>query len=182
MKSSTKNPALQFIKMKKAQLQIMENAFVLLAIFFILMLAVIFVAANQRNARLEKLEMFKERDSIKKSRALDFLPEMTCSEDNVIDPNCYDILKIIAFKELIQEEQLYYNEMLGNIYIIVRRFDPSPENPNYKEWVEEWIIYNNTKAEYKGHTELRFPVLLRDVIDGTSNPDYFGVIYLGVYE
>ena len=163
--------------MKKAQLQVMENTFVLLVIFLILMIGVVFVASSQRKAGLAKLEMFKERDTIIKSRVLDFLPEMACKDD----PNCYDILKIIAFKEVIAEKP-YYHGLLGNIYLIVRRYDPSPENPDYMNFVEEWVVYNNTKKEYKGHTELRFPVLLRDSTDLSANPDYFGVIYLGVYE
>ena len=161
---------------RKAQLQIMENTFVLIIIFFILILALVFTIAvqksNQRNNQIE----LQELELIKKSRVLNFLPEMQCSDNNDLDPDCYDILKIETMQTIFNQDKDYYPELIGHVRIIIKQFDPSPE---VNQWTNEWLVYDNPKAEDKGYREVQFPVLLRDV---TSNSDYFGVIYLGVYE
>ena len=161
---------------KRAQLQIMENTFILIVIFLILILALIFVIAVQKSNQRDKVRELQELELIKKSRVLNFLPEMQCSDNNDLDPDCYDILKIEVMKEIFDNDKDYYPVLLGNVRILIRKFDPSPK---INSWKDEWLVYDNPKAEDKGYREVQFPVLLRDV---TSNSDYFGVIYLGVYE
>jgi hypothetical protein len=162
--------------MKKAQLQMMENAFVLLIIFVILIIAFVFVVGMQKSAQNDKIQEFKELELIKKSQILNFLPEMQCSDNNIIDPDCYDILKIEAFKQQIEENPDYYNTLLGKINLTVKKFEPSPD---YNEWNGEWNIYDNTKGEDEGVRQVQFPVLLKNV---TEKADYFGVVIIGVYE
>ena len=161
---------------RKAQLQIMENTFILIIIFLILIIALVFVIAVQRSNQQDRVKELQEIELIKKSHVLNFLPEMQCSDNNDLDPDCYDILKIEVMTEIFENDLDYYPELIGHVLIIVRQFDPSPE---VNEWTNEWIIYNNTKGDYTGIRPVMFPVLLRDV---TTNSDYFGVIYLGVYE
>ncbi len=161
---------------RKAQLQIMENTFILIVIFLILTLALIFVIAVQKSNQQDKVRELQEIELIKKSRVLNFLPEMQCSDNNDLDPDCYDILKIEVMTEIFENDLDYYPELIGHVKILIKKFDPSPE---VNEWTDEWIIYDRPKGEYLGYREVQFPVLLRDVI---SNSDYFGVIYLGVYE
>lgn len=161
---------------KKAQLQIMENIFILIIIFIILILALVFVIAVQRSNQQDKVRELQEIELIKKSRVLNFLPEMQCSDNNDLDPDCYDILKIEAMQEIFDQDKDYYPELIGQVRILVRKFDPSPE---VNSWEKEWLVYDKPKADFIGYREVQFPVLLRDV---TSNSDYFGVIYLGVYE
>lgn len=165
---------------KRAQLQIMENTFILMVIFLILILALIFVIAVQRSNQQDKLQELQELELIKKAQVLNFLPEMQCmegiEEDIDIDPNCYDIKKIEVMTEIFENDLDYYPELIGHVRILIRKFDPSPE---VNEWTDEWLVYDKPKGEYLGHREVQFPVILRDV---TSKSDYFGIIYLGVYE
>jgi hypothetical protein len=161
---------------KRAQLQIMENAFIMLIIIVILIVAFIFVMAFQKSQQQDKATEFKELDILKKSRVLNFLPEMQCSDNNNLDPDCYDILKITSFSKQVQTEQLYYKSLLGNVKITIKEFDPSP---GINKWTNTWEVYDNPLPEFKGIREVQFPVLLRDVV---NNENGFGVIYLGVYE
>ena len=165
---------------KKAQLQIMENIFILIIIFLILILALVFVIAVQKTNQRDKVRELQELELIKKSQILNFLPEMQCMEgieDKIdIDPNCYDIKKIEVMTEIFENDLDYYPELIGHVRILIRKFDPSPE---VNSWEKEWLVYDKPKADFIGYREVQFPVLLRDV---TTNSDYFGVIYLGVYE
>jgi hypothetical protein len=164
--------------MKKAQLQIMENTFILIIIFLILSIAFVFVIIMQNAAQKDKISEYKDIELVKKSQILNFLPEMQCSDNNNLDPDCYDILKMEAFRDYLEEDRLFYRSLLGNIKIRIERYDPSPEmasNPN----IEEWVICDYPKPESNGYKEVQFPVLLKDVIE---NSNYFGIIYLGVYE
>lgn len=163
-------------KQKKAQLQIMENAFILLVIFIILIIAFVFVVAFQRAEAKDKEKEFLQLELIKKSRILNFLPEMQCSDNNNLDPDCYDMFKIDSFSKTVKTEDFFYKPLLGNIKITIRRFDPSPD---INKWFDTWEVYDNPKPEFNGIMPIEFPVLLKDSVNNTN---YFGVIFLGVYE
>ena len=159
----------------------MENVFVLIVIFILLSIAFIIAVAYYRAGQVEKNLEFKEIAIIKKSQILSFLPELQCSDNNNIDPDCYDIYKIESFREHLQDNPLYYSGLLGNVIIKVSEFDPSPSE---NEWKREWIIYDNPKADtssedYAGVRAVHFPVLLKDP---RRDEGHFGVVYLGVYE
>jgi hypothetical protein len=164
--------------MKRAQLQIMENAFILLVVFIILIMAFVFVLFIQRSQHREKLDELKELELIKKSQVLNFLPEIQCSDNNDIDPDCYDIQKIKVFQDALNKEKFYYDALLGYVQIEIKRYDPSPGK---ELWIDEhsWLVYDNPLPDYDGIKSVRFPVLLSDI---TENKNYFGIILLGVYE
>ncbi|MBN2367756.1 hypothetical protein JXC34_01960 [Candidatus Woesearchaeota archaeon] len=166
-------------KNKKAQLQIMENVFVLIIIFIILIIAFVFAIGMQRSAQKDKLDELREIELIKKSQILNFFPELQCSDNNNLEPDCYDIYKIMSFKEKMEEDDAflrYYKFLFGNIKITIHRYDPSPNTQN---WFDPVLLFDNPKSEDLGIKIVRFPILLRNVIE---EKDYFGVIEVGVYE
>lgn len=161
---------------KKAQLQLMENTFVLLILFIIFMIVfLVILVMNKAQANTRTIEL-QEAELIKKSQVLNFLPEMQCSDNNNLDPDCYDIIKIQMFKDYVEQDKTYYNSMLGHIKIEVEKYDPSPD---INQELERWEIYDYPYSEYNGEKPIQFPVLLRDVVD---NSDYFGIIYLKIYK
>jgi hypothetical protein len=164
------------VLMRKAQLQIMENIFVLIILFVILAISLIFVIGFQKTQYNAKLEELKELELIKKSQILSFLPEMQCTTNQDIEADCYDILKIEAFTQQIQTNPDYYNPLLGNIRIEIKRLNPSPGIPESQRWDKEWLVYDN--ALQGSIFTQQVPVLLRNA---TANKDYFGVIFLEVY-
>ncbi|MFH2019901.1 MAG: hypothetical protein ABIJ34_00655 [archaeon] len=163
---------------KKAQLQLMENTFILIILFIIFAIAFVFVMVMQQAEQRDKISEFKDLEMMKKAQVLNFLPEMQCSDNNNLDPDCYDILKIESFTKYLGTDTLYYHSLLGNVKIKVVRYDPSPE---VNKEIQSWEVYDFPKPDEKdmGYKEVQFPVLLKDVRESSS---YFGIIYLGVYE
>jgi len=162
--------------MKKAQLQIMENVFILIIIFIIFIFAFLFYVRIQRSNQIDKIDSFKDIEFVKKAQLLSFLPELMCTDNNVIKVDCYDILKIEAFTKEISENRDYYDPLFGKVNITVKRYEPSPD---FESWNNVWNIYDNPTGENKGVREEKFFVLLRDV---TTKSDYFGVLFIGLYE
>ncbi|MEK6916530.1 MAG: hypothetical protein AABW92_02195 [Nanoarchaeota archaeon] len=161
---------------KKAQLQIMENVFTIIIIFIILIIAFFFTVVMQKQDQKKIEEESAALNVIKKSQVLSFLPELKCSENNNIDPDCYDILKIEAFIRQINEDNFYYRTLLGNMKFEIVKYDPSPE---INSELQRWIVYDNPKPKDMGFTQVQFPILLKDIV---SNRAYFGMIFLEVYK
>src|SRR3989338_1946725 len=115
---------------KKAQLQIMENIFAIVIIVIILAIAFVFMVAVDRQEQRSREQDIAALDVVKKSQVLNFLPELKCSDNNNLDPDCYDILKIEAFTQQVSEDNFYYRTLLGNMKIEIVRYDPSPEVNN----------------------------------------------------
>jgi hypothetical protein len=166
--------SIDMINMKKAQLQIMENAFILLIIFIILVFAFIFVINMQQSGQRQKVQEFNELELIKKSRVLNFMPELQCSDNNNFKPDCYDMYKIESFKKEVQNNKLFYESLLGKINLTIMRYDPDAD-----EWTGQWTVYDNPKADFKGIRRAQFFVIL---YNATEKLYYLGVVYLGVYE
>ena len=154
----------------------MENVFVLIILFILLVISLLFVSFIQAGERQHKIREMQEIELIKKAKVINFLPEVQCSEINSINFQCYDTLKIEVFQKKIRDNLFYYKGILGNINLSVARFDPSPDTNRF---VAFWNIYDNPKEEYKGALTLEYPIRLWNA---TSRESYFGIIYLMVYE
>ena len=91
--------------------------------------------------------------------------------------NIIEVEKITKkFKDFTEADKTYYNPFLGNIRIEIEKYDPSPD---VNKVVKQWTIYDYPYTEERGEIAIKFPVLLRDVVD---NSDYFGVISLMIYK
>jgi hypothetical protein len=163
---------------KKAQLQIMENAFILLVLFIILVIAFIFAMGMMRKNQEKKLEEFRQLDMLKRSQVLSFLPELQCSDNNNLNSDCYDILKIDAFEAKLKtkEGMFFYKDILGNTKITINKYNPSP---GVNKIYDPKVIYDNPLKDDKDYKEIEFPILLKDPTDDKS--PYFGSVTLGVY-
>jgi hypothetical protein len=165
------------MKNKKAQLQIMENAFILLVLFIILVIAFVFVMGMMRKNDEKKLDELRQLDMLKKSQVLSFLPELQCSDNNNLNPDCYDIFKINAFETKLKTKEglFFYKEILGNTKISITQYNPSPE---VKKTFPEQTIYDNPLEKDNGYNEIQFPILLKDP---AKKANYFGSVRLVVY-
>lgn len=169
------------MRVKKAQLQIMENALVLMVVFIILIFAFIFFVGYQRQQLKDKEREFKQLELLKKTQIINNLIELQCSENNQFKSNCFDILKIETFKEILEEEKFYYEPLFGNIKIVIKQYEPSPDcyECTTTRWLKTWELYDNPKKQNKGFLEIQMPILLKSPVDGDTK---FGVLFLEVYE
>ena len=98
-----------------------------------------------------------------------FLPELQCSQENIIVDNCINILNLESMPEIINENQVYYFDKFSFSRIIVNKIYPDKE---------EWLLYNKPLEEYSKKSVTNIPMLLFDPIE---NKNYFGVINIEVF-
>lgn len=136
-----------------------------LAIFFILiMLGLIFYSkAIASSIGIDKEESI-QLGAIKISQKISFLPELQCSQQNVVKDNCIDLQKLEAMPEIIKENEVHYFDQFSFSRIIVNEIYPG-EN--------EWILYDRPLEEYSYKIATNIPISLFDPIE---NKNAFGII------
>jgi len=154
---------------RKSQIQMMETIAVL-AIFFILVaLGLIFYSGVvTRNVAIEK-EGYTQLYAIRIAQIASFLPELQCSQENIIVDNCINILNLESMPEVIDENQIYYFDKFSFSRIIVNEIYPDKE---------EWVLYNKPLEEYSKKSVINIPLLLFDPVE---NRNSFGVMNIEVF-
>lgn len=161
--------------MKKAQIHMMETVMVVLVFLMLLTVGIIFFISQQKAGALEKQREYDNLNIIKKSQVLNFLPELQCSFDGVVNSNCYDSIKVGQFASLYADNQFYYHLLLGNIRIEIAEYDPSPE---INSEVTSWMLYDHPKPEDLGYRQIQYPVSIYNTVD---NNHKFGILKINVY-
>ena len=154
---------------KRSQIHMMETIAVL-AIFFILVaLGLIFYSdVVTRNVAIEK-GGYDQLNAIRIVQIASFLPELQCSQENIIFENCINILNLESMPEVINENQIYYFDKFSFSRIIVNEIYPDKE---------EWVLYNKPLEEYSKKSVTNIPMLLFDPIE---NRNSFGVMNIEVF-
>ncbi len=107
--------------LKKSQMQMTETLAVIVIFFILIVAGLIFYAKFQTSSIEKKQAEVVSKKAIALSLTSSFLPELRCSNNNVIVQDCVDILKLTSFKELIDDPEFktYYSLLLAksNIYV-----------------------------------------------------------------
>ena len=150
--------------MKKSQIHMMETISVL-AIFFILVILVFvfYSRVSESNVEIGKEES-SQLDAIKIAQKAPNLPELQCSQENIVKDNCIDILKLEVVSEVIKENEIHYFDMFSFSKITIDEIYPSNER---------WIIYDKSLDEYSHKTVTNIPISLFDPVE---NKNSFGVM------
>jgi len=137
--------------MKKAQIQIGETIAVLF-VFFVLIIAgfMFYVKVIKGNLEVEQEEQ-SQLKSVGIAQRVMFMPEVQCSDDNIITDNCIDILKLSIAQSVMKENELYYYDLLefSNISIVQIYPDES-----------KWNIYSRRTGDVKSEFVTNVPVSL----------------------
>ena len=104
---------LKIIQMKKkSQIQIGETMAVLFVFFILIVIGFLFYTKIIKgNIETEQAEL-SQLKSVGISQIVMFLPELQCSEDNIIIDNCIDVLKLEAAQNLMKQKETYYYDLL----------------------------------------------------------------------
>ncbi len=149
---------------KKSQIQIGETIAVLFVFFILVAIGFIFYAkVIKTNIETEKEEV-QQLNSIGIAQRVMFLPELQCSEDNIIIDNCIDILKLDAAKVLMKGNEVYYYDMLEFSNITVTQIYPAEA---------KWEIYSRKMENPKYKFATNVPISLYDPI---TRKHGFGVL------
>lgn len=153
---------------KKAQIQIGETVAVLFVFFILIIIGFIFyVGVIKGNIESEKEELSQIR-SIGVAQRVMFLPEIQCSEDNIIIDNCIDILKLEFAQNTMKENELYYYDLLEFSNVNIAQIYPEEA---------EWNIYSRKPENLNGKFVTNVPISLYDPITRRHG---FGVLNIEV--
>lgn len=149
---------------RKSQIQIGETIAVLFVFFILIIVGFIFyVKVIKGNIELEKDELSQLR-SIGIAQRVMFLPEIQCSEDNIIIDNCIDILKLDSAQKLMRENEVYYYDMLEFSDVSVLQIYPAEA---------KWSIYSRKTEDFRNKFLTNVPISL---YDPASRKHGFGIL------
>ena len=149
----------------------MESMAVLLVFFIIGTIIALLFITNSRYKAQQDIDESHERESIAVAQLVASLPELQCSNQNIINDNCFDIEKLDAFKEKrIQLEPTYYPLFYYSTINITQIYPTPPSGEGI------WTIYD--RSNNKGYTSTTFPISLKDPI---TRRNAFGLVTVKTY-
>lgn len=164
------------MKTKKAQIKMFETIAVLLIFFVLIGLGLIFYVQVYSGSIEKTGEEYFELKAIQTAQLVSFLPELQCTSPtamNIVEDNCFDLLKVNALTEIIENDPKlrneYYYDLFGSSKISIEQIYPSEMN---------WEIYNKSSNK-KSKSSIKIPILL---YNATSNRNNFGVLNIDVYK
>lgn len=149
---------------RKSQIQIGETIAVLF-VFFILILAgfVFYVKIIRGNIDFEKEES-SQLKSIGIAQRVMFLPELECSKYGDIDSNCIDTLKLAYAKNIMDQNEVYYYDLLGFSNVTVLQIYPTEAR---------WELYSRRAEGLKSEFATNVPISLYNPVARNSG---FGIL------
>ncbi len=139
--------------MKKSQIQIGETIAVLFVFFILVIIGFIFYASViKSNIESEKDELSQLRSIGVAQRAM-FLPEVQCSENNIVIDNCIDMLKLESAQNIMKENEIYYYDLLEFSDVSVLQIYPEES---------KWDIYSRKIEGFKNKFVTNVPISLYD--------------------
>jgi hypothetical protein len=164
------------MKTKKSQIQMMETIAILFIFFVIVFIAIIFFSRIWRSSISEEVSKYQELSSIEVAQLASSLPELQCSEDNIVKSNCVDRLKVIAVQVTDQPQNdlldvNYYFDFFGYSQITIQQIFPDS--------TDTWTIYHKAPEQIKNKRTTYFPI---SIFDPVENANYFGLLTLEVYQ
>ncbi|MBN1157586.1 hypothetical protein JXA85_08255 [Candidatus Woesearchaeota archaeon] len=166
--------------MKKSQIQIGETITVLVVFMILIIIGMIvfFGFERSRNQGKEKEQSDLSANEIA-MRAM-FLPEISCSNDNIPVHSCFDRIKLEKSKSILEANQVdvYYNLFLySNITVSVVFPQGNPSAP-----VQTYEIYSNLPKSYTSRTNTLIPVTIFEPMAEKGNEYSFGLLKVEVFK
>ena len=148
---------------KKAQIQIGETIAVLFVFFILIVIGFIFYAKVMKGSIESEKEEFSQLKSIAIAQRVMFLPELQCSEDNIIRDNCIDILKLEAAQNMMgaSANQLYYYDLLEISDVNITQIYPNQQR---------WSIYSRKRDYLEAQRIMDAPKYVTNVPISLYNP------------
>ena len=158
-----------FIRSHRSQIKMFETIAILMVFFILLLFGFMFYTRIIKGTQTEELETSFILNAIEISEKIEFMPEITCSQDNIPEKGCVDILKLESADAVIDENRLDYFDALGYSKIHITEIYPGSE---------EWILYDFPKTQDTGKVAIPFPV---SIYDPRTDEYAFGALYIDIY-
>jgi len=149
----------------------MLETIVVLAVFFILVVFVFIFYSKvfESSIEIENGEN-AQLNAIKIAQRASFLPELQCSQENVVIGNCIDLLKLGAMPDIIKENEIHYFDRFSFSRITINEIYPDVE--------EVAILYDKPLEEYSNKIATNIPITLFNPFESKYS---FGVMVVEVY-
>lgn len=174
-----------------------ETIMVLLVFFIIIVIGLVFYGTYQAGQMREEIKEAIDKDAIQTALKVSFLPEVTCTENNVVEDNCFDIEKVKAFSFNINHPAgenmfLFYINELKKSKISVEKVFPktrSGDDPNSFAAIgpETTVLYDNVPTEEERAENYQLiptyiPITLKDPTKRVGKEYSFGILTVEVYK
>ena len=157
----------------------METIFVLLIVFILLGLALIFYANYSKNQNQKSVKEKLSKQAIEISLKSSLLPELQCSREGEIEPNCVDATKLRALKLLIEPPTgpvyLYYYDIFQNSNITLTFIYPPVSGAG-----SSISLYSSIPPNSSNRNVVTIPITIQDFSIGYEQ-NYFGILSVQVY-
>jgi hypothetical protein len=157
---------------KKSQIQIGETIAVLFVFLILIIIGIIFYVKVIRGNIESEVQESSQLSSIGIAQRVMFLPELQCSDDNVIKENCIDVLKLDSAKNLMPGNDVYYYDLFEFSNIIISEIKPDGTTN------EIGNIYSRTLTNFKNKFVTNVPISL---YDSTTKRNTFGLLTIETY-
>jgi len=155
---------------RKAQIQMLETMAVLLIFFILIVLGIVFYTNILKgNIGIQKEEVM-QLNAIEISQRASSLPELQCSEENIVSENCIDLLKLQSASEIIPLNEVFYYDSL--LFSKINITEVYPDNSR------SWVLYNHTLEEFSNKIVTNIPISLFDPV---TNKNSFGVMSVELF-
>lgn len=154
---------------KNAQIQMMETIAVLFIFFILVVMGFVFYAKILKGNIEEQKEESIQLNAIEVAQRASSLPELQCSEDNIVSDNCIDILKLEAASGIMQQNDVYYYDRLLFSKITVNEIYPGSN---------EWALYSRPLDEFSNKITTSIPISLFNPIE---NKNSFGIMTVELF-
>ena len=156
----------------------MGETIAILFIFFMLLIvgAVFYLNIKRVTVGRDVQEQFELR-AVEISQIISFMPEVQCTEANVVENGCFDIFKIQALDQIqkglsdgvMNDAALFYGRDFGTSKIEISQIYPPGQS---------YTIYSNEPESFKDAPITHMPISLFDPVEDKY---YFGVLDVTVY-
>ena len=142
-----------------------------LAIFFILVILVFifYSRVSESNVEIGKEES-SQLHAIKIAQKASNLPELQCSNQNIIAENCINKLNLDALSGVINQNEIYYFDIFSFSKITIREVYPDVR--------ELAVIYERPLDSYSSKSVIDIPISLFDPVE---NKNSFGVMKVELF-
>jgi hypothetical protein len=162
----------QKLRLRNSQLKMGENIAILFIFILLVVFGMVFFFRMQTAGMQIKQQENLQLAAVQIAQRVSFLPELRCSSENVVVPNCYDALKMEFADEVIKDNEAYYYDIFEFSTIWVEEAYPEEK---------EWLLYNNTGNKNETPSIFHIPISIYDPMESSIGNYYFGVLHVGVW-
>ena len=160
------------MRLKKSQIKMGETIAILVIFFFLLVFGFSFYVRMQKQSfkRLEQKQL--DLKAVQIAQKASFFPELQCSFKNVMQDNCFDLLKMEAFNSTMGNEDIkadYYDDFEYSDIRATKIYPPP---------IKTYPLYENSLAGSSINLSTRVPISL---YNATSKQYYFGMLEVFTY-